>query len=113
LSPNNSYTQAQAKPDSQPTILKEKDSTPLTEIVIEEENFSKQNHSAEKAKDNSSDLNQKTNTLPSNSESLEPESEPVTTDTQKNRKRKNKKEIQENNTIITEAATTRLGFSSY
>ncbi|CAG8546608.1 10362_t:CDS:1, partial [Scutellospora calospora] len=102
FSPNNPYTQAQTEPNSQPTILKEKDSFPSMEIVIEEENFLKRNCLAKKAKDNSSDLNQETNTSPSNSESLEPESELVTTDSHKNRKRKNKKEIQENNTIITE-----------
>ncbi|CAG8651578.1 8288_t:CDS:2, partial [Scutellospora calospora] len=79
LSPNNPYTQVQAEPNSQPTIPKEKDATSAMEIVAEEENLSKQNCPAEKAKDNSSDLNQKTNILSSNSESLEPESEPVAT----------------------------------
>ncbi|CAG8463942.1 3953_t:CDS:2 [Scutellospora calospora] len=57
LSPNNPYTQVQAKPNSQPTILKEKDATSAMEMVAEEENLSKQNCSAEKAKDNFSDLN--------------------------------------------------------
>ncbi|CAG8670520.1 1084_t:CDS:1, partial [Scutellospora calospora] len=48
------------------------------------------------------------NTLSSNLKSFDPKSESVTTDIQKNRKRKNKKEIQENDTIIAEAVTTRM-----
>ncbi|CAG8610107.1 8591_t:CDS:1, partial [Scutellospora calospora] len=113
LSPNNPYTQVQAEPNSQPTIPKEKDATSAMEMVAEEENLSKQNCPAEKAKDNPLDLNQKTNIPSSNSESLEPESESVTNDIQKNRKRKNKKEIKKNVTKITEVATTGPGSSSY
>ncbi|CAG8614694.1 4574_t:CDS:1, partial [Scutellospora calospora] len=92
---------------------KEEISIPPTKIANEKRNSSNQDYTTGKIEDNNSNLVQKTNTLPPDSKLSEPEGETITTDTQKNKKRKNKKGTHENNIVMTEATTSGQGSSSH
>ncbi|CAG8530097.1 11182_t:CDS:2, partial [Scutellospora calospora] len=98
---------------SQPSAAKEEISTLLTKIANEKRNFSNQDYTTGKIENNNSNLVQKTNTSSSDSKLSELVGETVTADTQKNKKRKNKKGTHENDIVMTEATTSEQGSSSH
>ncbi|CAG8640263.1 364_t:CDS:1, partial [Scutellospora calospora] len=91
----------------------EKISIPPTKMANEKRNFPNQDYTTGKIEDNKSNLVQKTNTSSPDSKLFEPESETITTDTQKNKKKKNKKGTHENDIVMTEATTSGQGSSSH
>ncbi|CAG8527321.1 11286_t:CDS:1, partial [Scutellospora calospora] len=84
-----------------------------TKTANEKRNSPNQDYTTKKIEDNNSNLVQKTNTLSSDSKLSDLEGETVIADTQKNKKRKNKKGIHENDIVMTEATTPRQGSSSH
>ncbi|CAG8449435.1 4036_t:CDS:2, partial [Scutellospora calospora] len=92
---------------------KEEISIPLTKIANEKRNSLNQDYTTGKVENNNSNLVQKTNTLSSDSKLSEPKGKTVIADTQKNKKRKNKKGTHENNIVMTEATTSGQGSSSH
>ncbi|CAG8535904.1 3607_t:CDS:1, partial [Scutellospora calospora] len=92
---------------------KEKISIPPTKMANEKRNSSNQNYTTEKIEDNNSNLVQKANTSSPDLKLSKPESETAIADTQKNKKKKNKKGTHENNIVITEATTSGQDSSSY